>query len=95
MVIKGEVRLLAAAEEGRRRGCVCVCVCVSEAGKCFLVCVCVCVCKWGRKVFPGVCVCVCVCKWGREVFPGSLRRGPNPFPAPCPSYWTFPEVLPE
>ena len=30
MVLKGEVRLLAAAEEGRRRGCVCVCVCVSE-----------------------------------------------------------------
>ena len=54
LVLKGEVRLLAAAEVGggeRERESECVCVCV---------------CKWDRKVFPGplrkgVCVCVCVC----------------------------------
>ena len=63
LVLKGEVRLLAAAAEGGRV-CVCVCVCVCKWGR--KVFPDVCVCKWGRKVFPGPlrkgeCVCVCVC----------------------------------
>ena len=44
LVLKGEVRLLAAAEEGgreRERESECVCVCVSGVGKCFLMYVCV------------------------------------------------------